>query len=107
MELIHAYALFLQTLPGAFEGSKLMAHNTIYPWLPQQQVAYYNLSVFRWVRLMLFQHVLTLDTKGGLVKTSVSSFNSKPYGTIESLCTITITTYWCLDGLDLCYSNMF
>ncbi len=56
---------------------------------------------------MLFQYVLTLDTKGGLVKTCVSSFNSKPYGTIESLRTVTVITYWCLGGLNLCYSNMF
>ncbi len=33
---------------------------------------------------MLFQ-ALPPDTKGGLVKTCVSSFDSKPYGTIESL----------------------
>lgn len=46
-----------------------------------------------WVRLMLFQNVLTPDIKRGLVKTCVSSFNSKPYGTIESLGTTTITTY--------------
>jgi len=56
---------------------------------------------------MLFQYVLTLDTKGGLVKTCVSSFNSKPYGTIESLRTVTITTYWCLGGLNLCYPTCF
>jgi hypothetical protein len=55
---------------------------------------------------MLFQHVLTPNTKGGLVKTCVFSFNSKPYGIIESLSTIAVTTYWCLGELDLCYSNM-
>ncbi len=62
--------------------------------------------MFRWTRLMLFQHVLTPNTKGGLVKTCVFSFNSKPYGIIESLSTIAVTTYWCLGELDLCYSNM-
>jgi hypothetical protein len=55
---------------------------------------------------MLFQHALAPDTEGGLVKTCVSGFNSKPYGTIESLGTAVVTTYWCLGGLDLCYSNM-
>jgi hypothetical protein len=55
---------------------------------------------------MLFQHASPPDTEGGLVKTCVSGFNSKPYGTIESLGTAVVTTYWCLGGLDLCYSNM-
>ncbi len=97
---LHSYAFFLQTPLGAFEGSTLMAHMTICPWVPQQHVACYNLLVFKWVRLMLSQHVLTLSIEGGLVKTCVSGFNSKPYGTIESLGTKEITTYWCLGGLD-------
>jgi hypothetical protein len=42
---------------------------------------------------MLFQHALALDIEGGLVKTFVSSFNSKPYGTIESFGTKEVTTY--------------
>ncbi len=62
--------------------------------------------MFRWARLTLFQHALALSTEGGLVKTCVSGFNSKQYGTIESLGIKAITTYWCLGGLDLCYSNM-
>ncbi len=56
---------------------------------------------------MLFQHVSTPNTKGGMVKICVFSFNSKPYETIESLGTTIVTTYWCLSELNLCYSNMF
>jgi hypothetical protein len=96
----------LQTPLGAFEGSKPMAHKTIYPWLPQHQATCYNLLVFRWARLMLFQHALAPGTEGGLVKTCVTGFNSKPYGTIKSLSTKIVTSYWCLGGLNLCYSNM-